>query len=410
MKTIVRAAWVAPMDGPVIRDGAVAFAEGTILSVGSSQEVLASHPDASITELGNSVILPGLINPHTHLELSGCVSGESAEVPFVEWILSIRQRNQQPDATAAARLGIAQCLRFGVTCVGDITQRAAETREALAESPLRAVSFGEVLGLSGFRSRFEALLPGAIDQRFASEKLRIGLTPHAPYTVDLENYRRCVKLAREQSLPLATHLAETIDEREFLNSTTGPFRWAWEQLGTWKGEVPTFAGGPIEFARDVGLLDDPTVLAHVNYCDDPELAILARGRASVVYCPRTHAYFGHPPHRWREMLTRGINVAIGTDSCASSPDLNLVDELRLLRKIAPEVSAQVLWELVTVRAANALSLDREIGSLAPGKFADLAVFDVAGNDPLTEVLDEGRLPKSVWINGRIVSGRPAVSS
>src|SRR5207253_5134070 len=139
-----------------------------------------------------------------------------------------------------------------------------------------------------------------------------------------DGYRRCLAAAKYFGLTLATHLAETPHEEEFLASHAGPFRELWEFLGAWDEQVPTFAGGPIRYAQSLGLLDYPTLLAHVNYCDDAELALLARGRASVVYCPRTHAFFGHPPHRWREMLSRGINVAIGTDSCASSPDLNLL--------------------------------------------------------------------------------------
>src|SRR5262249_49621367 len=152
-------------------------------------------------------------------------------------------------------------------------------------------------------------------------------------------------------MPLATHLAETPDEHAFLKSKTGAFRDVWETLGKWSDEVETHQGPPIAMARDIGLLDFPTLLAHVNYCHDDEMAMLARGRASVVYCPRTHAFFDHPPHRWREMLARGINVAVGTDSCASSPDLNIVDDLRLLHKIAPEVPAFDLWEMAATRAA-----------------------------------------------------------
>ena len=117
------------------------------------------------------------------------------------------------------------------------------------------------------------------------------------------------------------------------------------------------------------------LLAHVNYCDDVELDMLARGRASVVWCPRTHRYFDHPPHRWREMLARGINVAVATDSCASSPDLNILNDLRLIRSIAQDVFPPQLFELVTTRAALALGMSSEVGAIAPGLRADLVVLD-----------------------------------
>jgi cytosine/adenosine deaminase-related metal-dependent hydrolase len=144
------------------------------------------------------------------------------------------------------------------------------------------------------------------------------------------------------------------------------------------------------------LLDYPTLLAHVNYCDDDEIALLAAGGASVVYCPRTHAYFGHPPHRWREMIRHGINVAVGTDSCASSPDLNLLDDLRLLRRIAPDVSSMDLLAMATTRAARAIGMEKETGSLTPGKAADVIAMPAADLD---DVLSRPVLPSAVWIAG-----------
>ena len=125
---------------------------------------------------------------------------------------------------------------------------------------------------------------------------------------------------------------------------------------------------------------------------DEEMDMLASGQASVVYCPRTHAYFGHPPHRFREMLSRGINVAIGTDSCASSPDLNIVGELRLVHRMAPEVPRGTLWEMITTRGATAIQQADNIGSLTAGKLADFVVFPASTDDPLKEILEEKVLP------------------
>ena len=145
-----------------------------------------------------------------------------------------------------------------------------------------------------------------------------------------------------------------------------------------------------------GLMSPRAILAHVNYCDDVELQILSRGKASVVYCPRTHLYFNHPPHRWREMLAAGINVAIGTDSMASSPDLNLVDDLRLLHRISPQTPVAELWAMATTRAAAALGLSKAAGLLAPGISADIVAFPINTDDPLTEILQNNGLPSHVW--------------
>jgi cytosine/adenosine deaminase-related metal-dependent hydrolase len=136
----------------------------------------------------------------------------------------------------------------------------------------------------------------------------------------------------------------------------------------------------------------------VNYASDDELDVLATGQASVVYCPRTHAYFGHPPHRLRDMLARGINVAIGTDSCASSGDLNLMADLRLAHQQFPELPALEMFELITTRAAKAID-SRETGRLSHGFAADLSIFPATGPDPLRDLIDLDIPPTETWIGG-----------
>jgi cytosine/adenosine deaminase-related metal-dependent hydrolase len=389
--TLLNAAWIAPMDVAPIRDGAVVFSQDRIIAVGALRDLTAVHPDAERIDLGESIVLPGLVNAHVHLELSDLDQQHLRRGGFVTWILElIRRRGAGPIQDAVAR-GIAQCRRFGVTSVGDITRECAISRQMLSCSRLRGVSYGELQAMARRRELLDTRLSAAMDDLHASPSLKIGVSPHAPYTVEPDAYRACLTTG----LPLATHLAETPDEAQFLAEHTGQFRHLWESLGWWDDRVPKFAGGPIRLAQSLGLLDRPTLLAHVNYCDDDELAILSAGQASVVYCPRTHAYFGHRNHRWREMLAAGINVAVGTDSCASSPDLNLVDDLRLLHRIAPDVPALQLWQMATTRAAKAIQMEKMIGSLTRGMTADFVVFDVRTDDPLREILETDVLPR-VW--------------
>lgn len=399
---ILAASWIAPMSAPIIRDGAIAMNAGKIVVVGDAKKIRSEHRGAEMTDLGDSILLPGLINPHTHLELSDCTRSGPNSDSFTDWILTMRQRAGAGDFAAATRAGIAQCLRFGVTTVGDITQQMNITRPILAASPLRGISYGEVLGLAKRRFRFDELLPQAIDREHETDRMKIGLSPHAPYTVDLDGYKQCMEIAKTRSLPIATHLAENHSESAFLTDHAGPFRDLWNTLDSWVDPVHTYRGSPIEMARATGLLELPAVLAHVNYCSNEEMNLLAAGSASVIYCPRTHAYFKHPPHRWREMLDRGINVAIGTDSCASSPDLNLVDDLRLLRTLASDLPAEQILQLATTRAARALSMENQIGSLDPGKEADLISFRAIGDDPLEAILQSNEVPTSVWIGGQQV--------
>jgi cytosine/adenosine deaminase-related metal-dependent hydrolase len=415
MKSSIRAAWVAPMDRPVIRDGGVVVAGDRILAVGPSRALAAAHPDAIGVDYGEAVILPGLINAHVHLELSDVPRPVRAG-RLADWLIEVIKASPgQEDAGRVGRAvagGIAQCLRFGVTTVGDITRQPGLSRPVLAASPLRAVSFGEVQAMAGRRGLLEARLAAAVVRSHESDRLRVGVSPHAPYSIEPAGYQRCLDVARSTGMPVATHLAESADEAPFLAEHAGPFRELWGFLDAWDERVPRFAGGPIRLAKSIGLLDAPTLLAHVNYCDDAELELLAAGLASVVYCPRTHAYFGHPRHRWRDMLAAGVNVAVGTDSLASTPDLDVVDDLRLLRALAPEVPAGELWELVTIRAARALRMEDSVGSLTPGKAADLAIFPAApaaaGDDPLSGVLETPVLPVQLWIGGTRVARAGAV--
>ncbi len=407
-KTLIQAAWVFPMDRDAIRDGAVVFDDrGILVDVDEITAARAAHPDAVVIDRGGAALLPGLINPHTHLELSLC---EPCAPPasFTDWILALRARakldgtNDEATVTAAVERGVGQSLRSGVTCIGDISRLASLVRPALAKTPIRAVSFGEILAVASFRNEAPGQIERALDRAYETDRLRIGISPHAPYTIEPDGLGQSLVAAKRHGLPLTMHVAELPYEAEFLAHHAGPFRELLETLRRWDEHVPRFEGGPIRYVGSLGLLDHPSLLAHVNYCDDEELAMLARGRAGVVYCPRTHAFFGHPPHRWRDMLHRGINVTIGTDSCASSPDLNLLDELRFMRRLAPDFPPAALWELATVRAARSLQLQQTIGTLTAGKSADLVVFPIRTNDPLGELLDEDTVPAEVFIAGKTV--------
>jgi cytosine/adenosine deaminase-related metal-dependent hydrolase len=400
---LIRADVVAPIAAPAIRDGGVLIDGGRIVAVGRAAELVRRPNVGEQVDVGRCVLTPGLINAHTHLELSDHAVPSERPASFSDWIYQMARgratrpppEDRVPEAVAA---GVAECLQFGVTGIGDISAFPDLSRPMLAKSPLRAVSFGEALGLAKAEPRFWAGLATAAKREHATDRLRIGLSPHAPYTVTADGYRAAVATHR----PLATHLAESPEEAEFIRTGGGRFADVWQWLGGWEDDaVAPFCGSPVAFADAVGLLDVPTVLAHVNYVDADDLGRLAAGRASVVWCPRTHALFGHPPHRWREMLARGITVAIGTDSRATSPDLNLLAELRAIGGPAETLT---LWRTVTLNAARALGLE-DAGSLTPGDHADVAAWPLTGHgDPLRQLIHDLREPAAVWIGGDPVEG------
>lgn len=405
---VIRARWLATMAGRPIENGAVLVHEGRVVAAGR-WETLAGYGRRAVEDAGDCVLVPGLVNAHTHLELSDCTQGERPTDGLEGWLTRMLTRTRiepaelERKSEAACRIGAEASLQFGVTTVGDISRQCHVTRPALRGGPLRVVSFGEVMAMAQRRGLLEERLTRAADTVCASQSLRIGISPHSPYSIEVQGYTCCLEVAKQHGMPLATHLAETPSEREFLEQHSGPLKALWDAWLSWDDQVPRFAGGPIRMAKELGLLDYPAVLAHVNYVDNAELALLAAGRASVVYCPRTHAYFGHPPHRFREMLAAGINVALGTDSCASSPDLNLLDDLRLVHKTHPELGLQTVWEMGTVNGARSLGMQEEVGQVAPGFWADLVAFPVRGSEPLREVLESQSRPAGVWVAGRKVA-------
>src|SRR5205085_595860 len=163
---------------------------------------------------------------------------------------------------------LKQCIQFGISTVGDISRNCRLTRSILSRSPLRVVSFGEIQAMGQRRNLLEERLAIAADESDASPNLRIGISPHAPYSVEPHGYRRALEVARQTNFPLCTHLAESLDEKDFLATHSGPLMKVWDFVGGFDNAVPKFEGGPIRFAKSLGLLDYPTLLAHVNYCDD----------------------------------------------------------------------------------------------------------------------------------------------
>ena len=303
---LLTAAWLVPMSGPPIRDGAVVFENGRIIAVGTAKHLRNLHPNSEIHDSGAAVIFPGLINAHTHLELSDCKCGPPPKQGFAGWLVGMLQRTritpEEMDQAVkhAIAVGVTQCHRFGVTTVGDISRQCRLTRSLLKDQPLRVVSYGEVQAMAQRRGLLEERVATAADESTAGPMLRIGITPHAPYSIEPDGYRRCLQIAQTHHLPLATHLAETPDEDPFLAEHRGPLRDLWTAWLTWDNSVPTFRGGPIRYAKSLGLLDYPTLLAHVNYCDDDELTILAAGKASVVYTREPTPIFPIPPSLARD--------------------------------------------------------------------------------------------------------------
>lgn len=337
-------------------------------------------PEDHVVDLSDCVVIPGLVNAHAHLDLTHI--GPRAHDPgegFVSWIgMILRERLGDEDKIAdSVRLGAARSLAGGVVAVGDIGGIAAGDMtavpaRALGETPLVGVSFVEFLGIGSGTARTKERLGGFVGEELAALRgdlegsgVRVGLSPHAPNTVDLSLYGYAAELSGAHGLPVCTHLAETLEEREFVGRGTGPQKELLERFGVWDETVMERVGKgkhPVGHLLEI-LARGRVLAAHVNDVGDAEIAALAMTETDVVYCPRAYRYFGHEDalggHRYTDMLAAGINVCLGTDSVVN---LDTADRISVLDDVRVEHAARgvdpgVLLAMVTVNPAAALGMD-----------------------------------------------------
>ncbi len=399
------APWLVPADRPPLRDGAVLIAaDGRISAAGAERDVPA--PPGVATERFPGALLPGLVNAHTHLELTG-LDGQAQAAEFPAWIrevIALKAARTPADFLAAARQGLRDCWAGGVTTVAD-TGDSGAVIQALAEADGSGIAYHEVFGPAPDQA--EGALAAAVrrlDQlrEFSGPRVRLGLSPHAPYSVSGALYAGVASLARALELPMAVHVAESRDESLLLQDGSGGFGDQWRARGI---PVPVPPGStPVEWLDRHGVLGPSTLCIHAVTAGPADLDLLVRRRSSVAHCPRSNRRHGHGDAPLGAMLQRAIPVGAGTDSVASVAPIDLLAELAAARTLAGLTAAATL-ELATVGAARALGLEAEVGSLTPGKWGDVAVVD------LPAPVDAGRLAdtllsrRSTDIRATFVAGR-----
>lgn len=402
---IIKARYVVPVDRPAIENGAVVIERGRIAAFGSAKE----FPGQPAEDYGDAVICPGFVNAHTHFDLSTLAGRISPGPDFIAWLQRLMAIITAEPATPervhrAVRAGVAQSLESGVTMVGDITRTPQWTREVLSASPLRGVSFGEVTAIGIRRQLLSEQLDAALVEDWRSERMKIGISPHAPYTLEPAGMLACAERAHKCNALVCIHLAETADEERFTRECEGPFADYLRGLGVWDELIPTSGCRPVELAKRTGLLGRRTMIAHANYVTDADINRIAAGSASVAYCPRTHRAFEHTPHRFRDMLAAGINVCVGTDSLASNPSLSILDELRFLRREHADLTADEIIALGTLRGARALGFADVAGSLTVGKMADLAIISLDASNAAAgwdSIFESRQPPIAVYVSGEL---------
>ncbi len=389
--------------------GAVLLKGGKIVASGSPQEVgeVSGIPHSLCPD---AVIMPGLVNAHAHLDLTS-IGPVDADEGFSKWLdqIRIRRPKDSADITSAVEAGVKASLAGGSVGIGDISgSQSWVPFEALSRSSLLGTSWIEVFGIANREQSGIEAVEAVIAKAKATPggRIRPGISPHAPTSCGLEVYRR----AANSGLPVATHLAESIEELDFTRCARGPMKDLLVDLDIWGDGIPAYGDHPIDLFSDIFSCGSWT-LAHINYPSlasesDEErkrrIAIISKWNAVVAYCPRASAFFGHPhnhesPHPWREFLAAGIPLALGTDGmpCLDTPhQLSILDEMRWLAK-NDGAHWRELLPMATVNGGASVGISPELLDLRPGPVAGLICVQGEGDDPVSDALSRDESPR--WI-------------
>jgi len=409
------ARWVVPISRPPLEHATVVEHDGRIVYVGPR----ADAPPGADIDLGTVALLPGLVNAHTHLELT-VMRGFLEDLSFRSWIFRLTKARRDvlsPEALLdSARAGIAEGLLAGITTFADTNDSGAPF-QAMRAMGVRGISYQEVFGpdpaqcseaLAGLRAKVKTL------RALETSLVRVGVSPHAPYSVSDALFAATADYARAESLPVAVHIAESEDESLLVREGTG--QWA---DGHRARGIPIEPRGrsPIAMLARTRVLDARPLLIHCVRVDAEDVAAVALHDCAVAHCPASNAKLGHGIAPLSDMVAAGVRVGLGSDSVASNNRMDLLDEARLsillqrTRAGRPDaVTAAHALELATLGSARALGLDAEIGSLDVGKAADLAAFPLPDRlapvyDPVTALVFSGGGAAATFV---AVAGRPLV--
>ena len=413
-QTTVVSSGALVVDGAtVVAGGALAFRGDELLACGPAAEVGARFPEAARWDLSDLVVLPAFVNAHSHLCFSHLRERVPFEGSFAAWVMQVGGSalfDSEEAFAEATRDGAEKCMRTGTAAVGDATPRW-RTVGPLDASGLGGVLFLEVFSFGPSDSPSMLQLEKQLPQ-LAAKHLSIGLSPHAPYTVDAQTYREAAAFARANALRLMTHLAETQEElpllrdgsgplAELFNARAAPHRAQWRAPGM----------SPMAYAASLGVLGPKTLIAHANYVSAEEIDMLADTGTHVAFCPRSHAFFRHPRHPVEELLSAGVNVALGTDSLASNESLAMLEEIRRVREAHPAIEPAAALRMATENGARALGIEGRYGTLAPGKSASfVGIRPAAGSELAADRAIEAALDPGAEAEVSVIAGKRATGT
>jgi 5-methylthioadenosine/S-adenosylhomocysteine deaminase len=403
MPTIYSARWVLPIISAPIEWGAVAIDASQIVAVGSREEIATSFPDARVEDFGEAAILPGLINTHSHLELT-VMRGflEAEEHDFFAWLRKLtvaRLAMTDEDLFVSATCGAIEAARAGITFLGDSSSFATQSMKALQQVGLRGIVYQESFGPDPnlAQENFEKLREQMNSMRsLETDLVRVGVSPHAPYTVSAPQLELISRLAADERIPLMMHAAESAAESMLMLKGEGPFAEGLRKRGI---EWRTPGVSTIQHLDRHGVLSTRPLLAHCINVDDADMNLIKQTNAGVAHCPKSNAKLRHGRAPFVQFLSHGLNVGLGSDSVASNNTCDILEEARFATLLARSaettddartISAGAALFAATLGGARALGLDSQIGALAVGMSADLTVLNLSGAHQ-----EPGGLPEDV---------------
>jgi cytosine/adenosine deaminase-related metal-dependent hydrolase len=419
---LLAARYVLPISHAPIERGAVAIDADQIVAVGLRDALTITYPDAEVSDLGEAAILPGFVNCHSHLELTTMRGAlDDVEHDFSSWLLrlnGIREKMSDADIISAAIAGAREGAAAGVTCFADIGRMAFAGLHALKEVGLRGTVYQETdfsPDNATAEADFKKLVEKFNDLRKSETSLvRIGLSPHSPYTVSSRLFEMIAQWSILDRIPISIHAAESVSEHELLTTGTGFFTDVYEKYGVdWSSPHCT----PIEYLERLGVLAARPLLAHCVHASESDIDKIASNGAAIAHCPKSNAKFGHGSAPLERFLDEGVAVGLGSDSVASNNVCDLLEEGRFAVLTARNradsrrfISASEILQTATLGGARALGLDQSIGSLEPGKQADLIAIslDHPAQQPITDIhaalvfASNARDVRMTMVGGKIV--------
>ena len=397
MPIIYSARWVLPIASPLIENGAIAVDDSKISGVGSRDEIISRFPDSRIEDFGQAAILPGLVNAHAHLELT-VMRGflEREEGNFFAWLrkLTVARMAMTPeDLLVSATCGAIEAARAGITCAADASSAATKAMKALSQVGMRGIVYQESFGpdpklaaenVAKLREQISSM------RDIENDLVRVGVSPHAPYTVSAPQLELISRLAIDQKLPVMMHAAESQAEKLFMLEGRGVFGEGLSARGI-QWQAPGVS--TIQYLARHGILETKPLLAHCVNVNHADLDLIKQSGAGIAHCPKSNAKLGHGRAPFAEFIAQGLNVGLGSDSVASNNTCDLLEEARfatLLSRLPstphdsfcggllPAIAAEQTLFAATLGGARALGLDNQIGALVEGMQADITVVSLNG--------------------------------